>query len=73
MILGVNIGHGMFHPVAVLGFYKSVFLGKVLIFQIGEPQKSVVHLYRRTRQNLLKTVKTRSICVFNNMFVLLDT
>ena len=33
MILVVYLGHGIFHPVAVLVFFKSVF-GKVLSSQI---------------------------------------
>ena len=50
-ILVAYLGHGIFNPVAVLFFSKSVFGRCLLCSQIEEPQKKqwLVHLYRSTR------------------------
>ena len=39
MILAVYLGHGIFYPVAQFRFSPNLFLGEVLSFRMGAPEK----------------------------------
>ena len=52
MILVVYLGHAIFHPAAVVYFFKSVFGRGLELSKLRNLRKKAVRLYRGTRQTL---------------------